>query len=370
MIKVLHFYKTFYPDSYGGVEQVIYQLAKAGTKYSINSTILSVSKRKVVNPEIFEACISFKAKESFSIASTPFSFEAINHFKKLAENADVIHYHFPYPYMDMVHFFSKIDKPSVVSYHSDILKQKTLLKIYKPLMFRFLEDVNVIVATSSNYCKTSEVLLRFKNKVRIIPIGLNKESYPVVDESRFEYWRQRFKTPFYLFIGALRYYKGLHILLNAMVRSRYPLVIVGAGSIEADLKKQAHKLGLDNVFFLGLQSDVDKVILLKLCFCVIFPSHLRTEAFGITLLEGAMFGKPLISSEIGTGTTYINIHQETGVVVPPSDPIKLREAMDFLWDNPNIAERYGIEAEKRFKEIFTADLMALEYSKIYRSLLE
>lgn len=83
-----------------------------------------------------------------------------------------------------------------------------------------------------------------------------------------------------------------------------------------------------------------------------------------------MFGKPLISSEIGTGTTYINIHQETGVVVPPSDPIKLREAMDFLWDNPNIAERYGIEAEKRFKEIFTADLMALEYSKIYRSLLE
>ena len=70
----------------------------------------------------------------------------------------------------------------------------------------------------------------------------------------------------------------------------------------------------------------------ELCFAVLFPSHLRSEAFGISLLEGAMYGKPLISSEIGTGTTYINIDKETGLVVPPSDPIALREAMDFLWN--------------------------------------
>lgn len=367
MINVLHFYKTFYPDSYGGVEQVIYQLVETGASHSISSEVLSISKRDVKGFEIINKCVSFKAKENFSIASTPFSIEAIGMFKKLAKKADIIHYHFPYPFMDMVHFISYVKKPSVVSYHSDILKQKTLLKFYKPLMYKFLSSVDIIVATSPNYCETSDVLRLFKDKVKIIPIGLNKKTYPIVGNSRLDYWKQIFKEPFYLFIGALRYYKGLHILLEAM--PRHPIVIVGAGSIEVNLKKQAKELGLDNIIFLGLQKDEDKVALLQLCFCVIFPSHLRTEAFGITLLEGAMFGKPLISSEIGTGTTYINIHQQTGLVVPPSDPSKLLEAMDFLWDNPDIALKYGIAAEKRFKQIFTADLMTQEYAKLYHSLV-
>jgi len=103
--------------------------------------------------------------------------------------------------------------------------------------------------------------------------------------------------------------------------------------------------GLSNIHFLGFLPDEDKVALLTLCYAVLFPSHLRSEAFGISLLEGAMYGKPLISSEIGTGTSFINIANETGFVVPPSDPLALRQAMQTLWQNPEMASEMGRKAE-------------------------
>jgi rhamnosyl/mannosyltransferase len=111
------------------------------------------------------------------------------------------------------------------------------------------------------------------------------------------------------------------------------------------------------------------VALLKLCYAVAFPSHLRSEAFGISLLEGAMFGKPMISSEIGTGTTYINIHQQTGLVVPPSDHEALREAMRTLWDNPVLAQEMGRRAEARYWQQFTAEQMADSYASLYQEVV-
>ena len=103
---------------------------------------------------------------------------------------------------------------------------------------------------------------------------------------------------------------------------------------------------------------------------MVFPSNLRSEAFGISLLEGAMFGKPLISSEIGTGTTFINIDQQTGIVVPPSSPKHLYLAMTYLWNNPVIAKRMGLNAAERFKKIFTADNMNKSYAALDRRLID
>jgi rhamnosyl/mannosyltransferase len=119
---------------------------------------------------------------------------------------------------------------------------------------------------------------------------------------------------------------------------------------------------------MGALDDHDKVALLKLCYAVAFPSHLRSEAFGISLLEGAMYGKPMISSEIGTGTTYINIHNETGLVVPPSDPQALGEAMRTLWDNPQLAAEMGQRAADRYRELFTSEQMAASYTALYQEL--
>ena len=158
-------------------------------------------------------------------------------------------------------------------------------------------------------------------------------------------------------------------MLEAAQGTDYPIVIVGAGPIELALKAQATQLGLRNIHFLGYQSDEDKVALLTLCYGVVFPSHLRSEAFGISLLEGAMYGKPLISSEIGTGTTYINVADETGLVVPPSDPEALRQAMTYLWEHPEQAAEMGKCAEQRYWQLFTADQMVRSYVDLYQELI-
>ncbi len=369
-MRVLHFYKTSHPDTLGGTEQVINQIARGSVKHGVSTDVLSLSSTKVVRTIELNGYLAHRAKMNFQIASTSVSFSAFFRFYQLAKNADVIHYHFPWPFMDLVHFVTRMNKPTVVTYHSDIIRQKNLLKVYRPLMNKFLSSVDRIVATSPNYLATSPVLKKLKSKVTVIPIGLDKSTYSEPSSSRLEYWKHRAGSKFFLFVGVIRYYKGLHILIEAMQEIDYPVVIVGAGPIEQELKAQADFLGLKNIFFVGLLPEEDKVALLTLCYAVVFPSHLRSEAFGISLLEGAMYGKPMISSEIGTGTTYINIADETGLVVPPSDHVSLRQAMTHLWNNPELAATMGKNAEARYWAHFTADKMVKSYTDLYSELIK
>lgn len=368
-MKVLHFYKTYYPDTVGGVEQVIFQLASHSEEYGIEAQVLSLSKDKMNRVTPLNGHLAFKAREDFQIASTGFSLSVILRFAQLAKEADIIHYHFPWPFMDLVHFLTRVKKPTVVSYHSDIIRQKNLLKFYRPLMNWFMKSVDAIVAASPNYLKTSDVLQKYASKVEVIPIGIDKASYPEPSLERLNHWKSTIGDKFFLFVGVLRYYKGLTTLLDALALQEFPTVIVGAGPIEEEIKSKASSLGLKKIVFLGRLSDEDKAALLKLSYALVFPSHLRSEAFGISLLEGAMYGKPLISCEIGTGTTYINIDGETGLVVPPSDAESLHRAMAQLWSNDKIATRFGVAAEERYQSIFTADKMVRGYSDLYRRLL-
>lgn len=368
-MKVFHFYKSYYPDSYGGIENSIFQLAKNGIEQGIKSEVLSLSPRGCARNEIIDNHLAHRSNLDFYLASTGFSYSVFNDFRELASNADLIHYHFPWPFMDIVHFANRLKKPTVVTYHSDIIKQKYLYYLYKPLMYSFLKSVDQIVATSSNYLKTSGVLKNIKKKVNVIPLGINDHAATPCQNHLKVKWRRTIAPPFFLFIGSFRYYKGLHILLDAMKGIDLPIVLVGIGALETVIKKQVQRLNLRNIHFLGAVSDEDKCALLELCLGVVFPSHLRSEAFGITLVEGAMYGKPLISSEIGTGTTYINVDNETGLVVPPANPTALKEAMLTLWDNPQLASRLGANARIRYEKLFTVDLMVKRYAKLYHSLV-
>ena len=368
-MKVLHFYKTYLPDTIGGAETVINQIARGTTSQGVTNQVLTLSPTTVDRVVEVDGHSVHRCRSNFEIASTPFSLSAFLRFRQMARDADLIHLHFPYPFADVLHLFSGVNKPTLLTYHSDILKQKHWLKIYNPLMHRFLSSVDQIVATSQNYVETSGVLQQYKHKTSVIPIGLDKDSYSAATPEKLDYWRERFGTRFFLFVGVLRYYKGLHILIEAARNSDYPILIVGAGPIETELKQQAAKLGVSNVHFVGLIPEEDKVALLELCYAAIFPSHLRSEAFGVSLLEGAMYGKPLISSEIGTGTTFINVDKETGIVVPPSDPTALRQAMDFLWNNPKEAAAMGKRAEARYLELFVGEKMTQAYMRLYKKLL-
>jgi rhamnosyl/mannosyltransferase len=368
-MRVLHFYKTYFPDSVGGVEQVIRQMCVGTGRLGITNQVLSLSRDRRLEPFDYEGHTVHRVPLNFEVASNAVSVQAIAKLARMAAEADVVHYHFPWPFMDMAHFLARIDKPTVVTYHSDIVRQKALLKLYQPLKHRFLESVDTIVATSPNYLASSAVLDRYRDKTRVITFGLDKSSYPEPDQARLDHWRARVGPKFFLFVGVLRYYKGLHILLDAVAGTDYPVVIVGAGPIEAELKAHAARLGLTRVQFVGPVDDLDKAALLKLCYAVAFPSHLRSEAFGISLLEGAMYGKPMISSEIGTGTTYINVHGETGLVVPPSDHVALRAAMAQLWDDPQMAREMGQRAEARYWQLFTSAQMADNYVRLYQELV-
>jgi rhamnosyl/mannosyltransferase len=366
-VKVLHFYKTYFPDSQGGVQQVIFQLAEGGRPYGIDAQVLFLSDSGSNRNAPCANHLTHSVKQDFQLASSSFSWSVFTEFAELASSVDLIHYHFPWPFMDVVHFASRLHKPFVVTYHSDIVKQKYLLKLYGPLMKRFLAQADAIVATSPNYVQSSAILSKLAPKV--IPIGIDPASYPRVSDTVVARWRARFPGRFFLYVGALRYYKGLDYLLEACCTTPYPVVILGGGLQESALKHKAQALGLDNVHFLGVVSDIDKIALLQLCLALVFPSHLRSEAFGVSLLEASMSGKPMITCEIGTGTSYVNLAGSTGLVVPPADPTALSQAMSALWNDPVMADRMGQDALQRFEQLFTAKAMAERYAQLYTEVL-
>lgn len=369
-MRVLHFFKTYYPETYGGVEEVIYQLAENSSRYGIDAQVLTLSQRGSIRGERYHNHIVHRSRADFYAASTSFSLSAFRDFTELARDVDLIHYHFPWPFMDLVHFTTRVKKPSVVTYHSDIVRQRALLELYKPLQNRFLASVGHIIATSPNYVASSAVLSKYKDKVSVIPIGIDDAFLSVVPERKIlEAWRDRLPERFFLFIGALRYYKGLSYLLEAASIARYPIVIAGGGPDEAVLKAQANALGLDSVHFVGALSPTDKSALLRLCYAFVFPSHLRSEAFGIALLEAAMHGKAMISCEIGTGTSYVNLDGVTGLTVPGANSDRLVEAMRVLWKDSDVTAQYGENARQRYLTLFTAGDMAKQYSELYKQSL-
>jgi rhamnosyl/mannosyltransferase len=366
-MKILHVYKRYLPDSYGGVEQTIFQLARQTARKGVRNTVLCLSETAQERLLQREEALVVRCPVQFDKASTPFSLEYARQYRRLAAEADVLHYHFPYPVQDLLHLLNGIKKPSIITYHSDIVRQKTLAFFYAPLMHLFLNRMQAIVATSDNYLHTSPVLRRHRGQATVIPIGLSRESS--ASEELTQAWRERVGQGFFFFVGVFRYYKGLHFLLKAAAAKRWRIVLAGSGPLEPELKKIATDQGLDNVTFVGRVSEEDKDALYSLCSAIVFPSHLRSEAFGVTLVEGAMRAKPLISAEVGAGASYINLHGQTGLVIPPADPDALAQAMDLLQDNPELARTYGKNAALRYEKLFTAERMAENYLALYERAL-
>ena len=366
-MRVLHIYRTYFPETQGGLEEVIRQICLNTRAHGVRSRVLCTSAN--VTPRVVrrrEAAV-FRSRLDVEIASCSMSLQALPMFRRLLRWADVVHYHFPWPFADLLHFAGRVRVPSVLTYHSDIVRQRVLAFLYAPLMRRFLGSVDRIVCTSPNYLATSNILRRFRD-VDVVPIGLTPASYPKPSAERLAEVRVRYGDGFFLFVGVLRYYKCLHILLDALVDAPYRAVIVGSGPTERELKAQARRLGLANVVFAGRISDEEKVALLALSRAFVFPSYMRSEAFGVTLLEGAMHAKALISTEVGSGTSHVNVDGETGLVVEPESPRALREAMDRLHRQPALAERLGANARRRFERLFTGQLMGERYAGIYASL--
>lgn len=88
----------------------------------------------------------------------------------------------------------------------------------------------------------------------------------------------------------------------------------------------------------------------------------------MVLIEAAMFGKPMICCEIGTGTSYVNAHGETGLVVPPGDPRALAEAINLLLSDSSLARAMGRAARARFEQYFSGGVLGRSYAELFRQL--
>lgn len=364
-MKILHLYKSYYPETFGGCEKVIQNLAETTSQLGCENILLTTTRNKNFSCEKMGALQVERFPETFSAASCPVSFSLFKAFPQYAKQADIIHYHFPWPFADVLELFGNPKKPKILTYHSDIVRQKFLKVFYTPIQNIFLKRMNVIVPTSESYQKSSNVLTHFSEKCKIIPLGVRESDYLPVNAERIATWKKNVGDNFLLFVGVLRYYKGLQFLLDAVAKTDIPVVIAGSGPMETELKQQAERLQLTHVKFVGRISDEDKNALYSLCKAVVMPSHLRSEAFGISLVEGALFGKPLISTEMGTGTSFINENNVTGFTVPPADASALKQAIEKLMNNAELCAQMGRAARARYENLFTAEKMGQKYFEVY-----
>lgn len=363
MSKVLHLFKTCKPLSYGGVESVISEMARDSRHCH---RVLVVSDKSQMNKELeCNADIDYiidNLEQIVCLGSTPIprlSIKLISDIRKIFSWCDIVMLHFPWPIGDLLYALFGQEKKLYICYHSDIIKQKYLSYLYAPIMLKSFKRASKIFTTSPNYAVSSQVLRRYKEKVCVIPLGISKT--PCSLDIRLP----EITEPYALYIGAHRYYKGLNYLVEAASYFKHTLILVGHGSETVKIMKMAKDRGIKNIKFMGIVSEKEKVSLLKGCSCFVLPSIKRSEAFGVCLLEAMMYAKPLITCEIGTGTSFVNINQKTGIVVPPRNANALANAIDQLMVDSEMALSLGRAAYERYNNVFSGDLFRSRYDEIF-----
>ncbi|TXL66343.1 glycosyltransferase [Zeimonas arvi] len=372
-MKVLHVYRTYFPDPPGGLQEAIRQICLATKPFGVESTIFTLSPNprpvEIRRPEArVVRSRSWVAPASCDLGGL----DAFATFRRLAEEADVVHYLFPWPFADMLHRVVRHRKPSVMTYISDIVRQRVLGAAYTPLMWRTLHEMSAIVANAPSYASSSPVLsdASVAGKLRVIPLGIDESSYPRDgDDSVLDRLRLDRNEPFFLFIGVLRYYKGLRTLLEAAQQLPAKIVIAGSGPEGDVLREQARQSAGARIVFAGQVSDEEKVSLLQHCRALVLPSHLRSEAYGMVLVEASMYSRPMISCEIGTGTSFVNQDSETGFVVPPESPVRLADVMRRLLEDERLAARMGLAARARYEKMFSRDALGSAYFSLFQKVL-
>lgn len=371
-IKVLQVYRRYYPDPPGGIAESIRQIALATAPHGITTRVFALSKQPLPATIAQPEGPVTRARSWMDPASCDIGgLAAFRRFAAEAAWADVVHYHYPWPFADLLRFTGGRERPSIMTYQSDIVRQRYLGQLYAPLRQSMLRSMRVIVATSPNYARTSPVLndAAIRGRVEIIPPGIAEPTRDQDTSPNVASLIARFGLdvgkPYFLSVGAYRNYKGFEILAEAARQVDAPVVLAGEG-IEDAMRASLKTTLPPNLVFTGLVDAPTRDALMKHCRGFVMASNLRSEAFGLVLIEAAMASRPLISCEIGTGTTFVNCDQETGLAVPPDDPAALAKAMTALLTDAHLADRYGRAARARYEALFSAPALGTAYADLYR----
>jgi glycosyltransferase involved in cell wall biosynthesis len=365
-MNILQVYKYYYPHV-GGVERVIQDLAEE-LHHHHQMQILVCTEAAKGSTEAVNGIPVFRAGTFRTYFSVPLSFTFPVLLRRLAAESDLLHFHLPYPFADVSHLMVRPHGKVVVWWHSDIVRPKRLSRLYRPFLRSFLRKAHAIIVAAPQLIDSSAVLSEFREKCVVIPIGIDTGRFKLDDQvSRRAAQIRNNARAVVLFIGRFVYYKGVEYLIEAMQRVDARLILVGEGPLEASLKAQVALMGLeDKVAFVGRAEEEDIAAYYHACDVFVLPSTAVTEAYGIVQLEAMACGKPVVSTTLPTGVTFVNMHGQTGLTVPPEDSEALARAINELLDDPARRLAYGAFAKMRVEKEFTGDLMVSKVHDLYR----
>jgi rhamnosyl/mannosyltransferase len=363
-MKIIHSYKDYWPVV-GGIENHLRMIA-GGLKNipDIEQTVLV---------EQIDSVRVIKAARWLTVSRAPIAPSLTGWMGRLTRGADVAHLHFPYPIGEMAYLAAGRAKKLVLTYHSDIVRQKNLLRVYRPFLLRILQKADVITVSNPQYIQSSPFLQPHAAKCVVVPHGQDTARFanpwPQVKAAASDI-RQTYPGPIVLFVGLLRYYKGVSFLAEAMKDVSATLLLVGEGPEGEALRAQVAQAGLGGkVKFLGRVKDDELAALYQACVVFVLPSIERSESLGAVQIEAMAAGKPVVCTELGTGTTFVNLDGVTGLVAPPRDAPALAAAINRLLSDPDLRGRLGAGAQRRALTEFTKEKMVERLDALYRSTL-
>ncbi len=373
-LRVLHIYKDVYPPVMGGIENHIHDVT-TGLKDRFDFKILTAWDRPVTQWDAIQGVPVCKAATWGRLAAAPVCPTFPWLLKKLSREADIIHHHLPNPTGVMAHLMARCRETAlVVTYHSDIVRQKHFLPLYAPFLRRFLSRADLIMPTSEAYMRSSPFLAPVSRQCRPTPLGIDTSAYAPTESIQRMAKGLRAKyggigRPLLGFVGRLRAYKGLEFLIESLSNLEVHgarLLIVGEGPMQKELEDRARCWGLSNrVIFLGTLSETEKVAFLHAIDVYCLPSHLRSEAFGLSQIEAMACGKPVVSCRLDSGVPFVNLDGVTGLTVAPGVAWSLAEALNRLLGNPDLARRLGEAGRMRARQMFDRRAMLERIARAY-----
>jgi glycosyltransferase involved in cell wall biosynthesis len=365
-LKVLHIGKYYHPYN-GGMEKSLYTSVNE-LKKDIDFTVLAAnnSRRTVTENNGLTVVRLANFGSIFSQPVVPGIFFWLRRLK-----ADIVHLHLPNPLGMISYLISCPRTKLVVSYHSDVIRQKHIMLLLNPVLKFVLRKAEVIVVTSDNLINSSSLLQEFRCKCRVIPHGVDINNFELnKDElAKAETIRRGINKPLVLFVGRLVYYKGLEYLIRAMKKTEAQLVIVGTGPQKEKLLALAKNMKLEKkISWTGEISDERLRLLYAACDLFVLPSCYNSESFGLVILEAHAAGKPVVSTDLPTGVTFANLHNHTGLVVPCKDSEALAGAINQLIFSADLRQEYGSQARQRVKKEFSKELVSQKLLTLYNTI--
>jgi rhamnosyl/mannosyltransferase len=379
----------FYPPATGGIETHLQTLGRAQSRLGAEVRVVSVNHQDRAGQDMtWKALARTETVEEddgpvvvrrIGRCASLFRLEVCPGLAGLGKRlrqwqTDVVHLHVPNPTMLLALVASRTSLPVVVTYHSDVVRQKTLGLVLRPFENLVFRRAAAILAASPTYMASSLMLQRHAGRVQLVPYGLDLEPilYPGPAARRHaRRLREQHGSPLWLCVGRLVYYKGLNTALEALRHVPGRLLIIGEGPLARPLRHQARERGLgDRVVFLGRASSDELVGAYHAATALWFPSNARSEAFGLVQVEAMASGCPVINTDIpGSGVPWVSRHEESGLTVPVGDAGALAQAAWRLLTEPGLRERLARGARKRACREFDADTMANRTLEVYRSVL-